>query len=56
MARVLTFIIVSVSLLALSGCSFISYKDPTKEVIYGEISKTSKIKKDPSFQAEKNQE
>lgn len=29
----------------IAGCHFISYKDPTKEVFYGSISKKEKEKK-----------
>lgn len=38
------------------GCSFISYKDPTKEVFYGEISQKKKIKKQEQKENEQKNE
>lgn len=29
----------------IAGCHFISYKDPTKEVFYGSVSKKEEVKK-----------
>lgn len=40
-------------LVFLAGCSFISYKDPTKEVFYGKISKKGVFEKEEKEEKER---
>lgn len=40
------FFISFLVLVFMVGCSFISYKDPTKEVFYGKVSKLEKVQRD----------